>query len=164
MNRRLAVGLAGLLLMGAGVAGAEALEGRFRLAYDSADEPCLPYRLYAVDLTRQAPERGELAVFDGATVTARFGAAPSFTKQVAGLPGDRVRVTAEGAWVNENFIGPLSQAVLERAGLRVSDLVGEWVVPAGQMFVVGTEPRAFDSRYYGMVPLDAITGIARPLW
>lgn len=164
MNRRLAVGLTGLLLAAGGVAGAEVLGDRFRLAYDSADEPCLPYRLYAVDLTRQTPQRGELVVFDGGTVTARFGESPSFTKKVAGLPGDKVRVSAEGAWVNDTFVGALSQPVLQRAGLTVAAVAGEWSVPAGKMFVVGTEPRAFDSRYYGMVPLDAVQGIARPLW
>lgn len=163
-GRRLRVLAVGLLLAGAGVAAGELVSDRFRLAYDSADEPCLPYRLYAVDLTQKAPSRGDLVVFDASTVTSRFGDAPSFTKLVAGLPGDRVRITAEGAWVNGEFVGSLSPIVLERAQMKAKDLAREWTLADNEMFVVGTEPRAFDSRYYGPVPLTSVKGIAWALW
>lgn len=165
MNARgLRVAAFGLLLAAGGVAAGEAVSGSYRLAYDSADEPCLPYRLYAVDLTRTAPRHGDLVVFDASAVTDRFGQAASFTKKVAGLPGDRVRVTTMGAWVNGEFVGQLSPIVLDRAGLKAESLAREWTLQDGEMFVVGTEARAFDSRYYGPVPLTSVKGIAWALW
>lgn len=163
-GRRLRVLAVGLLLTGAGVAAGEVVSDRFRLAYDSADEPCLPYRIYAVDLSQRAPSRGDLVVFDASAVTSRFGETPSFTKLVAGLPGDRVRITAEGAWVNGVFVGALSPTVLERAELTARGVAREWTLAENEMFVVGTEPRAFDSRYYGPVPLTSVKGIAWALW
>jgi type IV secretory pathway protease TraF len=37
-------------------------------------------------------------------------------------------------------------------------------VPVGKLFMVGTHPRSYDSKYYGFIDAHAILYQALPLW
>jgi type IV secretory pathway protease TraF len=42
---------------------------------------------------------------------------------------------------------------------------GGYSVPAGEVWLLsGHDPRSFDSRYFGAVPVTNIQGVARPIW
>ncbi len=124
-------------------------------------------------------QRGDIVVF-------HHSMPPYLIKRVLGLPGDRIRMDGTHLLVNEIAMDE-PYAVFEPAPvdpfrdnfparlytdpnvdpgwwMQMQQLThnGELVVPPGQYFVLGdNRNHSKDSRYWGLVPRDAI--VARPL-
>jgi len=84
-----------------------------------------------------------------------------FLKRVAALPGDQVAMTEAGLRVNgqllpESRIEPSLGEQLQARGMR--PLVVESPVPSGFIWLLGEQPNSYDSRYFGPVPVQTITG------
>lgn len=87
-------------------------------------------------------------------------------KPIAALAGDRVTISARGVSINGALL-PDSQALdTDTKGRRlVPAFVGERQVPAGMMFVLSSFNRlSFDSRYFGMVPVNGVQSAGAPVW
>lgn len=104
-----------------------------------------------------------------------------FAKRVIGLPGERITVKGRRVSVNDRPLtisagsGVGGERVEEGDGThrwRVVWLVderqwpdGEYVVPAGQVFVMGDNRNVSeDSRMFGTVPLQDVVGKVRQVW
>jgi len=131
-------------------------------------------------LSLNEPERGDVIVF-------RYPDKPSvnYIKRVAGVPGDRIQYVNKQLFINgevqpqallaqlppkrpvqllmeENLSGVSHQIFRDTQRVGV---VGEWVVPAGQYFVVGdNRDNSNDSRYWGFVPEENLVGKAFAVW
>ncbi|UTW11805.1 signal peptidase I [Marinobacterium rhizophilum] len=131
-----------------------------------------------VDLN--TPESGDVVVF-------KYPKDPSvnYIKRVIGLPGDRIRYQNKTLFVNgkpqpqqllaqlpplkpqqlllaENLDGVQHQVYHDVAA---NGIVGEWVVPEGQYFVMGdNRDNSNDSRYWGFVPDELLVGKAFAVW
>jgi type IV secretory pathway protease TraF len=81
-------------------------------------------------------------------------------KHVAAVPGDTVRVTPEGSYINGQ-LWPDS-AVPAGAPYR-SFPYGTYKLAPGQFWLLGRNPRSWDSRYVGMIPQDLINAPMEPL-
>lgn len=96
------------------------------------------------------PERGDIVVF-------RYPPNPETTpyiKRVIGLPGDTIRVTNGEVFANGH---PLTEPYIKAP----PDYNGEWVVPTGNLFVLGdNRNNSSDSHHWGMVPLENVIGKA----
>jgi len=132
-----------------------------------------------------APRRGDVAVF-------RFPGDPSvnYIKRVIGLPGDHVAYRGKKVYINGKVLeqtaagayspplpntaaGEVLRQVEEIDGLRHDILTtdradyspSEFVVPAGQFFVMGdNRDHSNDSRYWGYVPDENLVGRAFLIW
>jgi len=130
----------------------------------------LPYR---------SPARGDIVVF-------RHPYPPMMIKRVVGLPGDRLRITGGKVFINgvalsepyaafdpappnparDNFPGAIytSPQFDPEWWRQMQSLThdGELTVPPDEYFVLGdNRNHSWDSRYWGLVPRDAVVG--RPL-
>lgn len=77
-----------------------------------------------------------------------------YIKRVIGLPGDIVRVDAEGVTIDGERLQ--ESYVAEQGGLT-----GAWEVPAGSVFVMGdNRAHSGDSRIFGPITVDSIVGTA----
>lgn len=89
-------------------------------------------------------------------------------KEVAGVPGDRIAVDENGVRVNGTHRGVLLHAAeggkLWAMGRRVSDYLRNEPVPAGHLWMMGTNERSYDSRYWGYITDEQVIGRAIPLW
>ena len=80
-------------------------------------------------------------------------------KLVLALPGDTVTVDPIGLRVNGTLV-PHSRA-LERdgSGCRLPHVAaGQYHVPTGALWVIGSSARSFDSRYFGSVDSGSVIG------
>lgn len=83
-------------------------------------------------------------------------------KTVAGLPGDRIHIDAEGVHVNGVLIAnsrPLAQDGSQRPMPRQP---ADSTIADGMLWLAAPNPYSWDSRYYGAVPLTGVRGIVRP--
>jgi conjugal transfer pilin signal peptidase TrbI len=173
-----------LAVMGAGVVLAAALSlsaprWSWGLSYDPQVSGCLPWTLYLVHRTRQTTARlGTLVIVRQGDLEKaaalefaqdRKGGPqeiPPAVKYVAAVAGDRVQVKDDGIWVNDRYYGRLWLKDWVRdtfSGLHSGWASSTVVVPAGQVLVLGTEPLAFDGRYFGLIPESDIIGRAWPI-
>lgn len=94
------------------------------------------------------------------------------TKHALCLPGDRLttievpsrhRSGTSDAWYfcNDRFLALSLPAA--RSGMRLEHMRWSGVIPAGMVYVGSSHPRGFDSRYFGLLPLDRLTRMERIL-
>ncbi len=96
-----------------------------------------------------APQRGDIIVF-------HFPPDPTqdLIKRVIGLPGDTINVQGGVVFVNDE---PLPEPYIAQAPFYT----GSWVVPAGNLFVLGDNRNdSSDSHSWGMLPFENIVGKA----
>ena len=116
--------------------------------------PSLPKGLYI--LSPGTPGKGDLVSF---CLEGKFadlarergylqaGSCPSglrpLLKKVAGLPGDAIP-------------GNLVARTADSLGRAMPSALPEGVIPPGMALVLADHPGSFDSRYFGLVPLDVL--------
>jgi conjugative transfer signal peptidase TraF len=130
--------------------------------------PSLPYGLYRFTARPLPPERlASFCLESDLSSLARDrgylapGSCPSglrpLLKQVVGLPGDVIGLQDGMMVLNGQVLAHTAPAVCDSKGrsVRPSRLrVG--VIPPGQALMLAQRSDSFDSRYFGLVPLDRI--------
>jgi len=84
-------------------------------------------------------------------------------KKVGCLPGDYLNMDA----ANRFFCNgrPLGQGLeADSKGRPLPMFSFNGLVPADKLFMVGTHPRSYDSKYYGFIDVHEISHQALPLW
>ncbi len=71
-------------------------------------------------------------------------------KRIAGLPGDAIP-------------GDLFIRSADSRGRPMPSALPEGVIPSGMALLLADHPGSFDSRYFGLVPLDALQRV-EPVW
>lgn len=103
------------------------------------------------------PKKGDVVVFKAPPTYE-----DEFIKRIIGVPGDRIRVTESGVYINDQLLieSYIPQTTKTRPGRFTTD--GQTVVvPDGQFFVMGdNREKSQDSRNIGFIPEDKITGRA----
>jgi len=141
--------------------------------------PTIPEKtlIFANDWAYQSAEdvqRGEVIVFEPPPSPHRFQGAEKSTYvfRVVGLPGDTVAFDDQGGFVvngaaleqtkrGDKVYEKQSEKTYEVA-LGKCRVEGEVEIEADSFFVAGdNRPNALDSRYWGVVPFELISGRAR---
>lgn len=100
------------------------------------------------------PKRGDIAVF-----IYPLDMKKDFIKRVIGLPGEKIEIINRNILINGNlFDDPFG--VYDR-GSKENKKLGPIIVPANSIFVMGdNRDHSYDSRYWGVVPLELLKGKA----
>jgi type IV secretory pathway protease TraF len=80
-------------------------------------------------------------------------------KRLAGMPGDRIRTSPEGTYINERLI-PNSR-ISDSSPYRPYPFTA-FVLEPDQYWVLGDHPLSYDSRYYGAVPGSLVASTVEP--
>lgn len=84
-------------------------------------------------------------------------------KKVCCLPGDHLTMDAANHFFcNGRSLGQALEA--DSKGRPLPQFLFKGQVPAGKLFMVGTHPRSYDSKYYGFIDVHEISHQALPLW
>jgi conjugative transfer signal peptidase TraF len=125
--------------------------------------PSVPLGLYR--LVRLAPPlaRGTLVLFPVPAVMRPWWGTwwIPFLKPVAAIAGDEVCVHDKTLWIAGLSYGLVYD---DAEGQVLPHVKGCQAVPEGTVFVASREPKSIDSRYYGPLPLSALSAVATPLW
>lgn len=141
--------------------------------------PSMPLGLYRVKPIQSAVSRGEVVTLCLEPEPAAFGRERGYLtggecpnnvelliKTVVAIPGDEVKVSDNGLSVND-IPSPHSKALsIDDLGRSIQAVeTGTYSVGKEQVWVIGDcDPRSYDSRYYGAVPIENLRGRAIPLF
>jgi conjugal transfer pilin signal peptidase TrbI len=179
-----------ILIVGLLMAGGIELSARsYTIMISRKEHRCLPWTYFALKKNEMPTDRGDLISFKGMGIP-HFADGIRFVKMVAGLPGDMIKVEIftdekrkrhtriiekDGMMIEQRLQGRvflhrkeggqvLSLDVVEKDTFgRDLPVIKEQIIPEGQFFVIGTVPRTYDSRYWGLVDEKQVTGQAYPL-
>ena len=105
-----------------------------------------------------------------------------YVKRVIASPGDSLEIKGKEIFVNqkklskENIKSNLTESffleksnqkeyLIRSSNVRELEFFQTWVIPQGYYFVVGdNRDNSLDSRSWGLVPIDSITGKAQVIW
>jgi conjugative transfer signal peptidase TraF len=86
-----------------------------------------------------------------------------FLKELVGLAGDQVCVTSQALRINGQYVGPVYAQ--DSDGRPLPKRYGCFVVQAREFLAASRYLKnSFDGRYFGALPIETITGEARPVW
>lgn len=129
-------------------------------AWNPEDQACLPnlHLAFFVYKTPNTVRRGDYVFWKpyGALSYVREA---HVLKEVAGVPGDRVRISEGIVYINGRQVA----AGLENApmyGRSAESFEVDETISPGRYFVIGTVQYSNDSRYWGYLPHDRIEGFA----
>lgn len=161
----------GMFLLVTGIFGV--IGKHYRLSFDVQQHQCLPWTAFLVSLKRpDTLRRGDVvAYFPNGQMRHGFdkwiAAAPTpygrfGVKMVGAVPGDLLEIRADVSYVNGHETGKLD--LVTRLGRSPGGFDRVERISPGHYLLVGTEPRSYDGRYWGVVSHDQIIGKAIPLW
>lgn len=151
------IALTGMLVLVLAALGVHWLRGHIRLAWNETES--LPQSVFLV-LLGTHPDNGDYVLFDPPqAMQSRY----PFVKQVAGLPGDAIRVEGHAVWVDGRPVG-VAKTTSRRGELLHPIAPG--IIPPGFIFVHANHRDSYDSRYQslGLVPDARVIGRAVPLF
>lgn len=162
LSRRWWIGVSSSVVLSlAVVAALEASAGAWYLATDVQKYyRCLPYDWYVVTPVSADEEvqRGDLVQFEPPSRVERLAGEFSVIKIAVGLPGDHWRIEKDWLFINGQRWGALH--LMESLALERGSLDGDGVIPEGHLYVLGTNPSSYDSRYWGPLGKTHVTGRA----
>jgi len=127
----------------------------------------LPYRVVCIDYWHGPVRRGDLVVyrFDGEAGQRDYPGLKNqaFFKRVVGMPGDSVSVVDRDVFINGV---PVGQAKTHAFDHRPLQPIAPVVIPDGFLYVQGTSPDSFDSRYRssGLVAVQDVRAKVHPIF
>ena len=159
-----------LIKAAAVVAGLTALGLFFSSQYgvfiDLAETRCMPEYVYLGYPKAAVLQRGDIVSFV-ATDKTMLGlfAGHRMAKIIAGLPGDYIVTGSDGVFVNGKRVAERSPKTLEKMAYRhVSSVDMSRTLQPGELFVLGTLPRSFDSRYWGALPAASVERMVKAVF
>ncbi|MDR7870194.1 MAG: signal peptidase I [Tissierellaceae bacterium] len=113
-------------------------------------------RLFAnkVPLYFSGPNRGDIIVLEAPDDPNK-----DYIKRVIGIAGDKVQIIDGKVYLNDEL---LEEDYIEEDSYTFIYNLDTWIVPEGQVFVLGDnrdEGASKDSRYFGCISIDLVKGI-----
>lgn len=135
----------------------------YRIGLDLDKVKCLPWTAYFIEIGRYPAVKGEYVAFvaNNDLMGQKFNG-KLIGKMVLAVAGDKITIKHDVLYVNDAKIDVLH--LIQRLRAKPGQFDTEYIIPKGKFFAYGTEPRSYDSRYWGLVSEDIISGKASPLF
>lgn len=138
---------------------------QYGIFLDVAETRCLPEYLYVGYPRGEELHRGDVVSFKANEhVMFNLMTGNRIAKVISGMAGDHVVSNSDGVFINGKLIAkrnPISLKNLAAKGKKPVDM--DRVLEPGELFVMGTLPRSFDSRYWGVLRASTVDRLVKPL-
>lgn len=141
------------------------LTQRYSIGMDDQKELCLAghHRWYLIDHWNREFRNGDLMAFaSDERMRPFFNDETTFVKRVEGIPGQVVQQDAERITVDQRPVGN-GFPLLDHVGVRNAVGHEPFHLQPRTYWVMGDQPKSFDSRYWGVVYQQQIIGKAYAL-
>ncbi len=139
------------------------LSSNYALYIDTQDQRCLPYKYFIFHKHVNEVSKGKIYSFKSKGIEL-FDDGLNFGKIVMGVSGDKVTVNEKGIFINDKLIDSSLLVHAKKLKKVESNYYTEYVIPENKLFMFGSMPNSYDSRYYGLVDKVDLTGRLYPLW
>ena len=129
--------------------------------------PSLEHRIFFLAKAKDSIKIGDYLVFKHEDISFVHKGLDQkndrLVKEVGCSPGNRLSIDSKRTFFcDQRELGKALKADSKGRSLPVFDFTG--VMPDNSYFMVGTNPRSFDSRYFGFIHADEILYKALPIW
>lgn len=147
--------------MGAIAASVMLFAERFSFAVPAQDVSCLKARYFLVEKSAPTLNRERLIAFTMPVETQYFHKGTRWIKKLVGVPGDHIKVSREGVAVNDRYYAnDMNQLLMAMKLPNGDEFYREFDLSEGQYFMIGETPLSYDSRFWGPISTDDMTGNA----
>jgi signal peptidase I/conjugal transfer pilin signal peptidase TrbI len=128
-----------------------------------AISPSLDHRIFVVvrEFSPDEIRKGDYVVFTVQSHYIKNGLPSRLLKKVSCISGEMLETKAREYYCDGEYLGMAKRYSLK--GEPVNSFVYSGTVPEGMLFVTGSNPDSFDSRYLGFIERRNVEGIAHPL-
>ncbi len=138
---------------------------RFRVGIAGQENSCLPYKYYVIDFgSKKIEANGYVAFESDDRLEPHYGSGSLFIKQIRAIEGDVVKINDGVLSINKKNEGVFDANILQKIDKKPQQLDVDFVVLPGNVWVMGTSPDSFDSRYWGTVKPSQVKGRVYPLF
>lgn len=118
----------------------------------------LPYFLFLKTPNKEDLKTGNIVTFIyGYKNYYKYRVGQNFTKKIGCSQGEQLKTIDNQFFCNDKFIGVA--ALKDGVGNELEVKNYNEIVPSGKYFMIGTNPKSFDSKYYGYVDKNDILGV-----
>lgn len=110
------------------------------------------------DVEKHSSLKGKIVSFNFPLDTQYFKKDTPFAKEVKCESGDILTTQGREYFCNSNPIG--KARITDSKGKPIKQFIFNGVIPKDSYFVMGDNPKSFDSRYWGLLGKDNIKGVA----
>ncbi|EHA1082422.1 signal peptidase I [Photobacterium damselae] len=139
------------------------LASNINLYIDTQEVKCLPYTYYLFFNGVSEYKIGNIYSFETHEVPL-FKDGTRLGKMLLAKEGDLITINKDGLFVNERLITKETLVHANKLNKEISSFYTSYTIPKGKLFMYGTEPKSYDSRYYGLIESKSLTGRLIPLW
>lgn len=152
------------VLAAIGIGAMEWFKANYVLGIDEQIVKCIPGVDYVIgDLDDRELVRGGVFIVESKGIEPLFDDGTLLVKFLRAFPGDTVKVSENGVFVNGTKVAGAGLPNAEKLGREPEDFYGEKVLGDDEFWILGTTPESFDSRYWGSVSYEQIKARAYPL-
>ena len=125
--------------------------------------PSLPYYVFIINKKNLDFKKDDLIVFKyPGTKIYSYEEGEQFVKIAACFPKDNLTVNENYEYFcNGKNIG--KAPLQDGKGIELQHFIFNGIIPENEYFVIGTHPKSWDSKYWGFVSKNQITGTAKGL-
>lgn len=140
-----------------GIGFMEWFKANYILGVDEQEVTCIPGSDFVIgDLNDRELERDALFVVKSLGLEPLIDDGTLLVKFLRAMPGDTVKVSEEGVFVNGRQVAEGGLPMAHRFSKEPEDFYGERVLGEDEHWIMGTTAESFDSRYWGSVSYDQV--------
>ena len=119
---------------------------------------CLPADFYMIDLKDKSVKAGNIIAFHMPKSVRFIRENEKVIKIVAGVGGDRLRVTMDGVYNGSKFYKANARRISMKYNIPAESIERELTIAKGEVFLSGQTDHSWDSRFWGPVKLTSVIG------
>lgn len=137
------------------------IAAEWRVGWDRQAIKCLDGRFWLMHISAPASHVGEVAVFKASGMEPVFKDGETIVKTIRAVAGDTVEIRKdETIWINGKIVAQGLPHLASISAAEKAHFFGKRTLKEHEVWLMGTHPRSYDSRYWGPLKQDKITGRA----